>query len=162
MKKFIQGIVITLIMAITIFTLGASLNAQNRFDSSLKPMAMKHKYGHDNDIKVVFQIYLNEQSIETTGVVIQLTNIKTKSVSSILINDNFSVYLLPDQMYAVKITHPGYNAKTILINTTAPNTFNWEIKASMYLYSGKPDEIAGVLYYDEKTDNFEIGPYKAK
>ena len=161
MKKFLTGVVIVITMVITILGLGSTLNAQNRFDSSLKPVFSKYNNSHESDIKVMFKVYLNNMDIETVGCIVELINLKNNHTSSISINNNFHIYLLRNEMYAIKISHIGYNTKTILINTnTGKNSDSWELSVGMYLYDNRPDEVAGVLYYDSDTDQFQVGPYK--
>jgi len=134
---------------------------QNRFDSALNKVEniKKSNIDTDTDIKMVFNVYLDNVSKETAGVIIQITDIKSGNISTMSINQSFSVYLRHDKMYCIKISHTGYNSKTILVNTKAPYNNTWEINTGMYLYSDRPDEMAGVLYYNPKIDNFESKPY---
>lgn len=166
MKQFFKGIIITIVMAITIFTLGSTLGAQTtaKYDSSLKPISSKIKQSKlDDEIKMLFMVYLNEKAIESDQIIIELTNIKTKSAHTVTTTNSFCTYLKRNEMFAIKLTHPGYNSKTILVNTKSPNNGDtWEINVSMYLYTDRPDEYVGVLYYNDRTDNFETGPYKSK
>ena len=152
----IIGMVIVLSMMLT------EAFGQQKYDSALNKVdnVKKSNISTDTDIKMVFNVYLNNVSVETDKVAIELTNIKTGRISIMYITNSFCLFLRHDEMYSIKIAYEGYNAKTILVNTKAPYENSWEINVGMYLYDNRPNEMAGVLYYNPKSDNFETQPYR--
>ena len=153
MKKFFTGVSITMIIAAIFLVLGTTLNAQIiRYDSNLT--AVKHEVTKE-DVKVNIKVYLQDLDVETSSVEFSLYSGTSRKTHKCIINNDFTVYLLPDTQYLLTFTHPGFNTRSVMINTTTPAINKYVIDLAMRLYNDLPGGLIGNIYYDKKLDNFQ-------
>ena len=156
MKQFTKGFLMFMLTLGAILALGSKLEAQTKIDSNLLPAKKKEV---KDDIKVKVLVLLNNEYLESDDIIIELVNMTEKTNNTSIITSDFTMFLKRNNHYLINITKSGYNKRGILINTTCPDYEDWTINLTLRLTSGGKNDIAGVLYYDEKTLSFETKPY---
>lgn len=152
--KAVIGLILT---TVAIMVLGASMDAQiNKYDSNLRYVK---KATPKSDVVVNLSITLDDVYTELNGVQITIYNCKQKTTFTALTNEDTGLYLTADTEYLVTLSYPGYGARTVYINTTAPDTYRWKCNLECRLFSGARDDLAGQLMYNSTIDNFRFTPY---
>lgn len=153
MKKFFTGVTITMLIAATFLLLGTTLNAQvNKSDKTVNQYIHKET---KEDVRVNIKVYLQDLEIETDNVEFSLYSAMSKKSHTIYLNNDFTVYLRPDTEYILTFTHVGFNKRSVIINTSAPDKNRYIIDLNMRLYNDQPGGIAGLIKYNKDIDNFE-------
>ena len=159
MKQLAKGFLMFMLTLGAILALGFKLEAQNKYnrvDSNLLPAKKKEVR---DDIKLNVKVLFDNLDFESNSVKITIQNLMENTENTTYITDNFKMFLKRETYYCIILSHHGYNERKFLINTTCPNDEDWTINLTMRLYSDKPNDIAGVIYYDTHTLNFETKPF---
>lgn len=141
-EKIYITICATLISAIVIFG-GFKANAQQEYKLS------------DEEIRIHFKVYLDNELIEAReGITIELYNETRNQYTSAIMGNNFDGFFKYDRKYLIAITSPGYQKKTLLVNTYCPKG-KYDISANFYLHSNNEPVIhLGTLAYDNDLKQF--------
>lgn len=136
------------IIILVILSLITSLDAQiKNYDTNIAYLK--------EDVKVNIMVRLQDELIETDGVEFTSYCYTNKEEYTIILNNDFTVYLRSDSEYILTFTHKGFNKRSILINTTTPDTSRYVIDLTIRLYNNQPGGIMGSLFYDKTIDNFQ-------
>lgn len=153
MKLFrIKAATVLILILTAIMLIGNACNAQSYTDSNGHQIPIYPK--QKEEIKLDVKILSNDIYVECHNVSVLITNLTKNSTKMVVINSDFTMWLLPDNEYCISFSRPEYNLRTIFINTTAPNTNRWYIELTMRLYTNQSNDTVGLLYYDKTIDNF--------
>jgi len=104
----------------------------------------------DNEIKASFNVFLDNQKIETDSVMIGF--VSNNSIHTITtISDTFTTFFKSDKVYHIVITHPHYNKQTLRIITDKKQGI---VDINVYLSSKSPDCSIGYYKYNKFLNKY--------
>lgn len=104
----------------------------------------------DNEVKASFNVFLDNQKIETDSVMIGF--VSNSSIHTITtINDTFTTFFKSDKVYHIVITHPHYNKQTLRLITDKKKGI---VNINVYLSSKSPDCSIGYYKYNKILNKY--------
>jgi hypothetical protein len=105
------------------------------------------------EVKVSFNILINDQKIETNDIRIEIVNVNRETSSKSVVPDSFDTFFKYDRIYLVTISRLGYCKKTIELSTYCPKD-NYNLFLNFNLKPNEPDQYMGKLAYNEDIKGF--------
>jgi len=104
----------------------------------------------DNEVKASFNVFLDNQKIETDSVMIGF--VSNNSINTIAkINNTFTTFFKFDKVYHIVITHPHYNKQTLHVITDKKEGI---VSIDVYLSSKSPDCSIGYYKYNKILNKY--------
>mgnify|MGYP003404177778 FL=1 len=106
-----------------------------------------------DEIKITFDIYIDNQKIESDNIVLEIANLNKEVYSKAIVTDNFNGFFKYNREYILRISTPGHCKKTIELSTYCPKS-NYNLSINFNLTKDTPDQYMGKLAYNEEIKGF--------